>query len=72
VAGIVAIISLRLDGHPAYRPATLRRRRPGRLSGQTSPYVRTIPDADPQRQHHHRMAIVADGIDLDPDSLEFA
>jgi len=32
----------------------------------------TIPDADPPWQSHHRTATVANGIDLDLDSSEFA
>ena len=32
----------------------------------------TIPDTDPQCQHHHRTAALPGGIDLDLDSIEFA
>ena len=32
----------------------------------------TIPDTDPQWQHHHRTAALPVGIDLDLDSAEFA
>jgi hypothetical protein len=32
----------------------------------------TIPDTDPQWQHHHRTAALPGGIDLDLDSIEFA
>ena len=32
----------------------------------------TIPDTDPQWQHHHRTATIPGGIDLDLDSIEFA
>jgi catechol 2,3-dioxygenase-like lactoylglutathione lyase family enzyme len=32
----------------------------------------TIPDTDPQWQHHHRTAALPGGIDLDLDSSEFA
>ena len=32
----------------------------------------TIPDTDPQWQHHHRTATLPGGIDLDLDSSEFA
>jgi catechol 2,3-dioxygenase-like lactoylglutathione lyase family enzyme len=32
----------------------------------------TIPDTDPQWQHHHRTAVLPGGIDLDLDSSEFA
>jgi hypothetical protein len=32
----------------------------------------TIPDTDPQWQHHHRTAALPGGIYLDLDSIEFA
>jgi catechol 2,3-dioxygenase-like lactoylglutathione lyase family enzyme len=32
----------------------------------------TIPDTDPQWQHHHRTAARPGGIDLDLDSIEYA